>query len=404
MSSGASPAGQDGPAVRYEERVLPPVHNPDLLSRRAAERRRAPYLAAVPPAIAAMPFTIPTEVVAEVDDASRTITRFDGEFAGFPAPFSAVLLRSESASSSQIEHLTSGARAIAEAEIDERIQGNAPLIVRNVRAMEAAIALADDISDATIIEMHRQLLESSAPRLVGGYRAEQVWIGGALPHDAAFVPPHHERVADAMADLVAFTRRTDLPVLVQAAVAHAQFETIHPFPDGNGRTGRALVQAILRNGRLIRHMTIPVSSGILTDVDAYFDALDAYRRGDVAPIVAVFATASLAALRNATVLAEDLARLQREWDGRLTGLRADSTARRLARVSIEHPALNARLARERTGASQPAVDNALQQLTERGILRMVNGQRRNRVWLNPEVLDALDAFAERSGRRQDPSY
>ncbi|ROP72658.1 Fic family protein [Curtobacterium sp. PhB115] len=393
-----------GTELSWDERMLPRPDDWDLVSRREADLRARPYRAAVPARIAESVFSLPPATLAEADDAARAITRFDAEYEAFPAPFSGVLLRSESASSSEIEHLTAGARAISEAEIDERITGNAPQIVRNVRAMEAAIALADDIGDETIIAMHRELLDDVTPDLVGRYRNEQVWIGGALPHLAVFVPPHQDRVATAMDDLFAFTRRTDLPLLVQAAIAHAQFETIHPFPDGNGRTGRALVQAILRRGGLLRHLTIPVSSGILTDLDAYFDGLGAYRRGDPSAIVDVFSAASIAGLRNAEHLARDIRALGDAWEGRLRGLRSDATARKIVELSVEHPVLNARLAAERTGASAPAIGNAFEQLVERGVLRSGNSKRRNRIWVNLEVIDALDAFAARSGRRQAPQF
>jgi Fic family protein len=391
-----------GTTVGWEEHVLPRVDNPDLRSRRQRELRSTAYRAAVTPPIADLSIEIDAQTLAAADDAARAITRFDAEYTRYPAPFSGVLLRSESASSSQIEHLTAGARAISEAEIDERIDGNAPLIVRNVRAMEAAIALADDISDDTVIAMHRELLGDVAPALVGRYRDEQVWIGGRLPHDVEFVPPHHSHVPGAMQDLCRFVRRTDVPVLVQAAVAHAQFETIHPFPDGNGRTGRALMQAILRRGGMLQHLTIPVSSGLLTDVDAYFGALGAFRQGDASAIVEVVAEASLAGLRNASVLAQDIRQLEGSWDVALSGLRADATARRIAIASIEHPVLNSRLMVSRLGATRPAVLNALAQLVDRGVLRAGNSKQRNRIWINDGVVDALDAFAERSGRRQPP--
>ena len=106
-----------------------------------------------------------------------------------------------------------------------------------------------------------------------------MWIGSSSygPHTASFVPPHHTRVAAAIDDLVRFIRRDDLPVLAQAALAHAQFETIHPFPHGNRRTGRALVHCLLRGKLLTRRVIVPVSAGLLTDTDSYFDALAAYR-------------------------------------------------------------------------------------------------------------------------------
>jgi len=117
-------------------------------------------------------------------------------------------------------------------------------------------------------------MEAHWPDIAGRWREQQVWIGGSRfgPHEADFIPPHHDRVPAAMADLAAFMARPDLPVLTQAAIAHAQFETIHPFPDGNGRVGRALVHSLLKAGGLARSVTVPVSAGLLGDTGTYFAA------------------------------------------------------------------------------------------------------------------------------------
>ena len=155
--------------------------------------------------------------------------------------FASILLRTEGASSTEIENLTSGARQIALAELGEHCSRNAQLIVGNVSAMQAALHLSEFIDGHAILEMHRALIEQSNPDIVGHWRDQQVWIcGGSLgPHAAQFVPPHHERVTALMDDLVVFANRVDLPVLARTAIAPAQFETIHPFSDGNGRFGRA---------------------------------------------------------------------------------------------------------------------------------------------------------------------
>src|SRR5690606_28552255 len=146
---------------------------------------------------------------------------------------------------------TTSANQLALAEIDEGDKANALTVVGNVRAMEAALQLADDISEASILAMHKALMLHQTgfpPEDAGRFRAEQVWIGRgeAGPRVADFVAPHHDRIPGAIGDLVRFVKRQDLPVLVQVAVAHAQFETIHPFPDGNGRPGRALALSLPR--------------------------------------------------------------------------------------------------------------------------------------------------------------
>jgi Fic family protein len=359
------------------------------------------YEAAVVPSIARANPWIESDAMAAADDATTALVRFDSEVGAFTAPFASILLRSESASSSQIENLTAGARAIAEAEIGERVRGNAPLIVRNVRAMQAALDLSDDIGHRTVIAMQHALLADSAPHLTGAYRTEQVWLGGSglSPLGAGFVPPHHEDVPASMSDLFAFTDRIDLPVLFQTAIAHAQLETIHPFADGNGRTGRALVQAMLRRGGVTQTVTVPVSAGLLADVDRYFAALTAYRAGDVEGIVRTFADASWSAIRSGRALVQELQAVTAVWNDRLAGVRSGSTARRLTSLALEQPVLNAEVVVSRLGVSRPAAYNALDTLVDRGVLRTANSQRRNRLWIADEVIDALDAFAAGVRRR-----
>ncbi len=258
-----------------------------LGSRTLRRRHAGSYEAAVVPAIARLDVALPTAALALADEASSEIARFDAEMGAEIAPFGAILLRSESSSSSKIENLTSGARAIALAELGNDDKQNASEIVANVHAMQAAIDLADRLDTHAVLAMHAALMQRHHPEAAGHWRREQVWIGGGNfgPHGATFVPPHHERVPAAMADLMRFVQRDDLPVLAHAALAHAQFETIHPFADGNGRTGRALVHSMLRAKALTRNVTVPVSAGLLTDTDAYFAALTSYRRGDPARIV-----------------------------------------------------------------------------------------------------------------------
>lgn len=372
------------------------------LTRAQVARMREPYTATVSPDIAHIDVAIPADLAALADEATLALTRFDAEVGSVGLPLASILLRTESASSSEIENLTSGARAIAEAELGERIRGNAAQIVRNVRTMESALALADDITTSSIIEMQEALLGAISPELTGSWRGEQVWIGGnsLSPHLAQFVPPHHGRVADAMADLVAFIDREDIPALVHVALAHAQFETIHPFPDGNGRTGRALVQAMLRHARVTRNIAVPVSAGLLHDVDGYYAALTSYRRGDIRPIVEAFTTASSYAVVNGHELMNDVGRIQAEWNTKLAGLRADAAAWRVAQLAIAHPVLNYEtIARELT-ISPATVFRALDALVERDVLRAANSQRRNRIWLAQPVLRALDEFAARAGRRR----
>ena len=197
-----------------------------------------PTLAAIPPAIAAATLALPSDVTSLAEDAATEIARFDADLGHELAPFSAVLLRTESAASSRIENLTASARAIAEAELAPFGASSAALIVANTSAMSAAVALAERIDPEAILAMHRALLERSQPEIAGRWRDDQVWIGGhALgPHDALFVPPHHSRVRSAIDDLIAYIERDDVPILAHAAASmrslrrstHSRTETVGP--------------------------------------------------------------------------------------------------------------------------------------------------------------------------------
>lgn len=351
---------------------------------------------------------------AEAEDAIRAITRFDADVTAISArraqadeaaetelaPLASVLLRTESASSSEIEGITAGARALALAAIEEKAGPNARLVTANVSAMQQALALSDDISTDSILAAHEALLAGYAYADPGSLRTRQVWIGSTAisPHAASFVPPHHSRVPELMDDLIAFVHRVDLPVLPQVAIAHAQFETIHPFNDGNGRTGRALVHAMLRHADVTRRLTLPVSAGLLADTSAYFGALANYRDGHIEPIIEQFIVASFRAVANGQALVEELDAIYLRWTDTIRSRRG-SAARRLLPHLLNHPAVNVRFVSETTGVTQTAAQRAVEQLEYAGVLTKASANRRNRVWLAAEVITALDRFAERVGRR-----
>jgi len=392
-------ASDTWPSLTFEQRPWEPSVG-DYGSRKEMRAHRGPYEAAVPAAIAALDPDLGIELLAAVEDATTEITRFDMECAADLAPFAALLLRSESTASSQIENLTASAKAIAAAELGDHSRKNASMIVANASAMNAAIDLADRLDGASIIEMHRALLGESHPEWVGHWRDEQVWIGGSRigPHTADYVAPHHDRVPSAISDLVAFMDRDDMPVLVQAAIAHAQFETIHPFPDGNGRVGRALVHSLLRSKGTTRSVTVPISAGLLTNRDAYFEALETYRAGNPQPIVARFADAAHAAIANGRHLTDDLRTLRAQWNQRIVA-RTGAAAWRLADTLTQQPVINAAFVQTQLKVTDVTAASAIKTLVDADVLSQAGGGKRYRVWAAVEVLDALDAFAMRAGRR-----
>ena len=387
------------PAVSYES--LPWDRGSNTQTSRATRRRsRGPYWSSIPIEIQVRPVQLPAVTTAEAEDAATEVARFDAELGHEIAPFATVLLRSESAASSKIENLTASARAIAEAELHAHAGRNATLIVANQQAMTAAIALAGHIDADAILAMHAALLTGTRPEIAGRWRDEPVWIGGGdhSPHDALFVPPRQDFVVGAINDLLAFIDRDDVPLLAQAAIAHAQFETIHPFPDGNGRTGRALVHAQLRHKGLTRNVTLPVSAGLLTDTDAYFAALTAYREGDLVAIVERFSRAAFAAVTNGRRLVDDLRAIRAGWDDRIVA-RRDSGTWKIADLLLRHPVVNAAFIANELGIAPQNTYRSVARLVEAGIIIEFTDQKRNQLWRTTEVLDALDRFAARAGRR-----
>jgi Fic family protein len=388
------------PTVTHEEHWWASRYPRGTASRAQLARHQGPYQAAVPAVIADVEVRLPPEVWSASTEAAQEVARFDAELGGEIAPFAAVLLRSESAASSQIENLTASARAIAEATLGEPAGANARQVVGNVDAMKAALALADDISADAILAMHKALLAHTDPDIAGKWRDEQVWIGGTSfgPHLATFVPPHHLRVPGAIDDLVEFIGREDIPVLAHVALAHAQFETIHPFPDGNGRSGRALMHAMLRHAGLVRNVTVPISAGLLVAVDDYFDALTAYRAGDAAPIVERVTEAAYAAVANGRQLVDDLRTLRADWDTRVRA-RRDAAAWRVADLLLRRPVVNVALLSDELSIAPQNVYRSVAPLVDADVLTS-SGRQRDRVWRSLEVLAAVDAFARRAGRRR----
>lgn len=377
---------------------------PEMFSRAEVSRQTGRYDATVTAPIAQWHPLLSSEDSADVEDATRQLVEFDQHAqkklgTDHPAlgPMTAILLRTESASSSQIEQLTTSAKQLALAEIEEGDKANALTVIGNVRAMEAALQMADDINEDSILAMHRALLthQRGLEHEAGRYRQEQVWIGtgNAGPRFATFVAPHHDRIPGAIADLVSFIDREDVSVLVQVAVAHAQFETIHPFVDGNGRAGRALAQSILRNKKLVGSTAVPISAGLLVDTERYFAALGAFRDGDAGPIVREFAMASRIAAKTGTWLVDGLVEQLDESRQEMKGIRADAAAWKVLPYLVGQPAVNTKYLMAELGLGEMAALRALDALTERGVLTETSGKSRNRVWQHRGIFGVLDAYA-----------
>ncbi len=197
-------------------------------------------------------------------------------------------------------------------------------------------------------------------------------------------------------DLCGFMSRDDLPAVAQAAVAHAQFETIHPFPDGNGRVGRCLIHAILRRRSLAPRYVPPISLVLATDVRGYEQGLTDYREGRDTACCAVFAQATRTAAQEAENFANQVARLQDEWLKRAGNPRGDSTARKLIASLPAHPIVDVAAVMRIAGVSDVAAGRALGKLERTGVLQPERpGRTRGRSWEARDLFDLVNGFERR---------
>lgn len=358
------------------------------------------YSAAVPASIAGQNYVPGSDLTSLAEEAVLAITRFDSTVGTEIAPFSSILLRSEAAASSRIENLTASARAILSAEAGDTSKRNATQIAANTTSMRAALSLAMDLNADAILAMHAALMEGDERHTPGQWRDEPVWIGTreVSPVGAEYVAPDSARIPALIEDLICYINRSDVPVLIQAAIAHAQFETIHPFTDGNGRTGRSLLQAMLRAKGVTRLVTIPVSAGLLTDTEGYHRALTAYRSGSPDVIIELVARSCFTAINNADLLVGDIEKARLRWRD-VVKARRDSALWQVIDIASRQPVLNANIVAGELGMSPTNVYRYLDQLAKAGVLQGFNIHRRGRFWRADEILRALDAFAARASRR-----
>lgn len=380
------------------------------LSRR--DNRGCEYEAYVPDLLVDRSFTFDGDVVADIAEAEAAIARLDVEVSSLvdTEALARILLRAESVASSWIEGLQIGARRLLRAEAAREmgedpvditaveVLGNIDAMVFGVRSIHRGGPITVDL----LLEVHRRLLAGTRLEAYGGaYRDQQNWIGGSSynPCSAAFVPPPPELVEGLVEDLCAFCNDDSLPAVAQAAIAHAQFETIHPFVDGNGRTGRALMHLVLRRRGLAVRVLPPVSLVLATSARAYVDGLTQFRyvgdpmsrqaRQGLNLWVGRFAAACSRAVDDAATFERRAQEIEAAWRERLGRVRARSATDKLLRLIVGSPVLNVNGAAQLIGVSFVNTNQAVSRLVGANVLRQVNVGRRNRAFEAPDIINAF---------------
>jgi Fic family protein len=386
-----------------------------LSGRPRKERRSCDYWLYLPDTLAGRSIMLDGDVAADVADAERAITRLNARARALidTEALTRLLLRAESVASSRIEGLEIGARRLLRADAAREF-GEAPTdvtsveVLGNIDAMTfgtQAIGEGDPITVDVLLEVHRRLLaDTHLVQHAGTLRTIQNWIGGSgyNPCSAAFVPPPPESVEPLLEDLCAFCNDDQLPAVAQAAIAHAQFETIHPFVDGNGRVGRALIHLVLRRRGLAPRALPPISLVLATRANDYIDGLIATRY-DGAPDgkaaheglnlwVGRFASAAQRSVLDATTFEERVDELEESWRERLGSVRRGSATDFLLQKLPALPILTVNSAAALIGRSFLAANQAIERLVNADILTSSRAGRRNRAFEASELISAFTDF------------
>ena len=379
------------------------------------DRRPCDYAVYLPDLLAGRRFVLDGDVAADIGDAEAALVRLDAAAAGRTGTeaVARLLLRAESIASSRIEGLeVSGRRllrAVAARQLGEAPQdGTASEVLGNIDAMvwgAETVKPGGSITLHALLEAHRRLLAVQRPERHGGrIRTVQNWSGGSSFHpcSAAFVPPPPELVHHLLDDLLAFCNDDSLPALAQAAIAYAQLETIHPFVDGNGRTGRVLIHLVLRRRGLGLDVLPPVSLILATWSRDYAGGLTGTRhvgspdsaeaRAGANRWIALFASACRRAADDAARFDAQVRALQSSWVARAGRPRRDSAAYLLIEALLASPMLTVSTAAALIDRSFQAASQAIDRLVGAGVLVQVNTGRRNRTFEAPELIEAFTAL------------
>lgn len=373
----------------------------------AKYRRACKYDAFVPVRLAELPLNLEATIAGVVSEAEAAIRHLNESARPALAPLARLLLRTESMASSKIEGLQTGIRELARAETKveagKNVGATAREVLANIDAMQLAVeeaAAVDRFGIAEIVAIHRRLMERTinGAQIAGQIRNSQNWIGGNEynPCGADFVPPPPEDVHGLLEDLCEAINDERLPPIVQAAIVHAQFESIHPFADGNGRTGRALIHVVLKRRRVAPSYVPPISVVLAGHRDRYIDGLTLFRAEGVSEWIERFADAARKAAKLAEAYLRKVHELSNDWRAKLSTApaspRADAAAWAVIDILPGYPVLTAPVAAAITTRAKPRIYEALEQLEKAGVVAPLSASQRNRAWEAVGLLDLLEAL------------
>lgn len=348
------------------------------------------------------PLQYDDELLELLDKARGALGRLDGATSILPNPdlFLFMYVRKEAVLSSQIEGTQASLSDLIKYEdIDKpKSKPNDVQEVSNyVKAMDYAVARLKTLplSLRLIREIHAKLLEGTrgGNKTPGHFRTSQNWIGGTRPSDARFVPPPPHEVIKCMGDLELFLQDKDLrmPAMIKAGLAHAQFETIHPFLDGNGRVGRLLITLIFIHEKVLEKPLLYLSLYFKKYRDEYYERLNATRRdGDWEGWLKFYLRGVNEISLQAVEAARAILSLRETHRKQIIQLgKATVSAMQLFDLIFQKPMVTVKMVSRELQLSPPAARKAITNLEQFGILKEISGKQRDRVYLYKQYFDII---------------
>lgn len=308
-------------------------------------------------------------------------------------------MRREAVASSKIEGTVTTLSELFLFEVEggtSKSPDDAREVLNYVKALRQGLRRIDDmpLANRLIRECHEILLTGVAKHrgagiIPGEFKADQNWIGARLIQNARYVPPPPKESAEAMGELEKYINNLDdsLPILVQIALIHYQFEAIHPFPDGNGRVGRLLIPLILTMRKTMSQPLLYLSDFLEKNYDEYIDTMyDVSRSGNWEGWIAFFLRGVSQNCQDAIKKAQSLQDLQADYRGRIQQARSSALLARLIDLLFESPAITVPIASEKLQIAYNAAKNNIARLIHHGILAEAPIQERPKVFWAPEII------------------
>lgn len=353
------------------------------------------------PAAAPRRLSLSDEVVKLLDEATGAVHRLGGVGRLIPNPHLLIgpHLRLEAVLSSRIEGTKTDVGQLLRFEVGQvpspDAADDATEVTNYIVAMEHGLTRVRDgfpISVRLFREMHELLLQGARGqhRRPGELRKSSVWLGGATLDDAVFVPPPPDEMRDALSDLEKFLHETDLPLLVQLAIAHYQFEVIHPFLDGNGRIGRLMIPLMLVLRDALPQPLLYLSAFFEQHRSEYYDhLLVTSQRGDLMPWIAFFLRGVRQQARDSEERTVRLVELQHQLRNQLLDEGRPNSVIRLAEQLFATPVVTAARVEAMIDVTRPTAQAAIDALVERGDLTEITGRTRGRVYEAGAIFEAV---------------